>query len=138
MLESFMRTYEEYREILSLFEMGIPKKTIATYLGIPRGTVMDCIKRYGSVETLEQEEATQKSSRLFAVLAELSEPKQTSLHENYAYLLAMYLGDGYICRARKVYRIRIALDTRYPNLINECANAMQVVFQDNKVSVFHS
>ncbi|MFN8373358.1 MAG: transcriptional regulator [Anaerolineae bacterium] len=133
-----MRTYSEYFEILSLYEKGTAKKTIATTLGIPRGTVLDCIKRYGSVEALEKADAVQKSSGLFAVLATLSEPTRSTLHENYAYLLAMYLGDGYICRARNVYKIRIALDVRYPKLIDECAAAMQAVFEENKVNIFYS
>lgn len=46
----------------------------------------------------------------------------------YAYLLGMYLGDGCIsAHPRGVYRLRIALDARYPNIIDECAVAMAAV-----------
>ena len=43
----------------------------------------------------------------------------------YAYLLGMYLGDGYIAEhRRRVFRLRIALDVRQPGIIEECAVAM--------------
>lgn len=45
-----MREYEEYKQILSLWELGIAKKRIAITLGIPRATVRDCIERYGSIK----------------------------------------------------------------------------------------
>lgn len=43
----------------------------------------------------------------------------------YAYLLGLYLGDGYLARHRRdVYFLRISLDAKYPNIIAECARAM--------------
>jgi hypothetical protein len=46
----------------------------------------------------------------------------------YAYLLGIYLGDGYIVeRLRGVYRLIIAMDARYPTIIAECADAIQAV-----------
>lgn len=35
----------------------------------------------------------------------------------YAYLLGLYLGDGYISRDPRTYRLRIVQDVRYPDLI---------------------
>ena len=47
---------------------------------------------------------------------------------SYAYLLGLYLGDGYIARhAKGVYRLRIVQDIKYPNLIRQCAIAMNWV-----------
>jgi hypothetical protein len=44
---------------------------------------------------------------------------------SYAYLLGMYLGDGYLSLARRhVWRLRVSLDARYPNIIDRCAAAM--------------
>lgn len=37
-----MRTYEEYHEILTLWEIHRNKKKIARITGIPRETVRDC------------------------------------------------------------------------------------------------
>jgi len=36
----------------------------------------------------------------------------------YSYLLGLYLGDGYISREPRTYRLRIYQDLRYPELIN--------------------
>lgn len=44
----------------------------------------------------------------------------------YSYLLAMYLGDGYISPSRRgVWRLRITMDLRYPGIIEECAKSME-------------
>jgi hypothetical protein len=52
----------------------------------------------------------------------------------YIYLLGLYLGDGCISKgARDVFRLRIALDVKYPGIVNECAAAMQAVVPWNKV-----
>lgn len=54
----------------------------------------------------------------------------------YAYLLGLYLGDGCIsAHARGVFRLRIALDTRYPGIIEECRVALSAVAPRNKVGV---
>ena len=45
----------------------------------------------------------------------------------YSYLLGLYLGDGYICRAGSVYRLRIVFDRRYPAIIGEADRTMKVV-----------
>jgi hypothetical protein len=42
----------------------------------------------------------------------------------YAYLLGLYLGDGHLSKLRRVYRLRVSLDARYPSIIDECAQAM--------------
>jgi hypothetical protein len=36
----------------------------------------------------------------------------------YSYLLGIYLGDGYISKEPRTYRLRISQDQRYPELIN--------------------
>ena len=56
------------------------------------------------------------------------------LSTSYAYLLGMYLGDGHISKGRRdVFRLRIALDKKYPLIVEECAAAMQAVMPWNKV-----
>jgi hypothetical protein len=45
----------------------------------------------------------------------------------YTYLLGMYLGDGYIARHPRVWRLRISCDSRYPGIIEECRRAMEAV-----------
>lgn len=54
----------------------------------------------------------------------------------YAYLLGLYLGDGTISTgARRVFRLRIALDQRYPGIVASCAVAVQAVVPANRVLV---
>ena len=52
----------------------------------------------------------------------------------YVYLLGLYLGDGTISRHRRgVFRLRVFLDLRYPEIINACEAAMRVVAPLSKV-----
>ena len=52
----------------------------------------------------------------------------------YAYLLGLYLGDGWISQhPRGVFRLRIALDARYQEVIAECCRAARAVFPENRV-----
>jgi hypothetical protein len=51
-----------------------------------------------------------------------------ALPQTYVYLLGMYLGDGHIVECRKkVYRLTIAMDARYPEIISECSEAIAAV-----------
>ena len=48
-----MRSYPELKQILELWEQGMSKQKISQKLGIPRITIRDCIKRYGTIENLD-------------------------------------------------------------------------------------
>lgn len=53
---------------------------------------------------------------------------------SYAYLLGLYLGDGWISTSRSgVHFLRIACDDAWPGLIDACAEAIQLARPDNKV-----
>lgn len=56
-----MRSFEEYRQILELWEQGVNKLQISKRLNIPRGTVQVCIKKYESVEKLEVSKQSSQS-----------------------------------------------------------------------------
>jgi len=45
----------------------------------------------------------------------------------YCYLLGLYLGDGCISKAGRVWRLRIALDKKYPGIIDSCCAAIDAV-----------
>jgi len=54
----------------------------------------------------------------------------------YAYLLGLYLGDGDITsHARGVFRLRVTLDSRYPDIVSCASCAMKDVLPGNRVSV---
>ena len=57
------------------------------------------------------------------------------LPPGYVYLLGLYLGDGCISsHPRGVFRLRITLDAKYPNIIAECAQAIREVLPRNAVA----
>lgn len=45
----------------------------------------------------------------------------------YCYLLGLYLGDGCISKAGRVWRLRIALDKKYPIIIDSCRAVIDAV-----------
>jgi hypothetical protein len=54
----------------------------------------------------------------------------------YVYLLGIYLGDGCISRAPKdVYKLRVSLDAKYPEIIEEVCRATTEVMPRSKVHV---
>lgn len=48
--------------------------------------------------------------------------------DTYAYLLALYLGDGYLRRSRdSTWTLHIALDEAYPGIIESCCDAIEQI-----------
>jgi len=48
----------------------------------------------------------------------------------------MYLGDGCISASRSIWRLRVALDTKYPGIIDACRQAIDVLMPKQPASVF--
>lgn len=108
-----MREQGEVEGVLALVGHGLATSEIARRTGIPRSTVRDWLR-----EPRQQRRSCGCESH---DLLRLDEPA-------YAYLLAMYLGDGCISSHRRgVWRLRITLDSIYPGIIAECVRAMQAV-----------
>jgi hypothetical protein len=115
-----VRSESEFQEVLRLVAEGLNDCEIARRTGIPRRTILDW--RLGRRKRDRGVDCTKHVEEL---------PR-----ESYAYLLGLYLGDGYIAtNARGVYALRIALDERYLNIVLWCMNAMQDVVPGNKVSL---
>ncbi len=56
------------------------------------------------------------------------------LNQAYVHLLGLYLGDGTIsAHRRSVYRLRISLDKKYPQIIEDCARSIQAAVPGNRV-----
>ncbi len=54
----------------------------------------------------------------------------------YVHLLGLYLGDGSIStHPRGVFRLRVFLDRKYPQIVEECVGSMQATVPDNRVHV---
>ncbi len=58
-----------------------------------------------------------------------------SLGVEYVYLLGLYLGDGYISRAGRTFRLRITLDAKYHEIIASACRAAGAVFPTNIVAI---
>ncbi|BBY46416.1 helix-turn-helix domain-containing protein [Mycolicibacterium celeriflavum] len=111
-----MRGAEEFDAAKRLIAAGVNDCAIARQLGIPRTTVRDWRSR------------PQARPRLVAgtpcgVLHDFS----TLPPAAYSYVLGMYLGDGSISRNRRVWRLRITLDKKYPAIIARCRQAIEIL-----------
>jgi hypothetical protein len=55
----------------------------------------------------------------------------------YAYLFGLYLGDGCItAMPRDVFKLRVALDSRYPRIIGAAVASMRAVMPTNRANVW--
>jgi hypothetical protein len=116
-----MKTKDEYQKVCELFGQGIKKSKIAEIMGLDRGTVRRWITTG----------FTGKSSN--DIIESLILKK-----EDYSYILGLYLGDGYINKTDRAYRLRICLDLKY-NLLNDYAfERLKNLFPNNSVGSVHS
>jgi hypothetical protein len=116
-----MRSTNERRIVAYLAAGSLNASQIADITAIPRSTVRDWLRA-----PLRTSERLDEPSLHLEALPEAA----------YSYLLGFYLGDGCLSRSpRGVYRLRIKTDSRYPQLIRECAAAMQSVMPENRVSI---
>ena len=53
---------------------------------------------------------------------------------DYAYALGLYLGDGCVATTVRTFQLSITLDSRYPKLVVDCAEALERI-SPNKVSI---
>jgi hypothetical protein len=54
--------------------------------------------------------------------------------KSYSYILGLYLGDGYINKTERTFRIRFSLDTKYQNVVECCKNELTKLFPNNKIN----
>lgn len=119
-----MRSLEERKKILELKKGGLNNSEISRETRIPRCTVRDIVRR-GDVSQLA-EEADSKS-----VQCEF----ESHHRHHYSYILGLYLGDGYINREPRCFKIRFFLDSKYPKIIKKCEESLSCLFPKNKVGL---
>jgi len=114
------RPAHEFELVRFYIDWGLNNCEIERLTGINRSTIREWRHRAAAGQT--------NSSRQRA-LGENACPicSHASIDEGwYAYLLGLYLGDGYIAsHARQVYRLTIVQDQKYVGLIDECARAIE-------------
>jgi hypothetical protein len=117
-----MRSHEEYRQAVRLIEDGINDCEIGRRLGIPRGTIKTW--RLGRQAGSWGRTPTSSGPRATCFRCDGGWVDEKA----YAYLLGVYLGDGWIWHAPKnVYQLRVTCDLRYPEIIDEIASHMVIV-----------
>jgi hypothetical protein len=110
-----MRSAEEFEAVQRLISAGMNDCAIARQTGIPRCTVRDwrCKPQVRSRDL----SAAGCNGHDFSGLPAPA----------YSYLLGMYLGDGCVSRCRRVWRLRVTLDNKYPGIIERCREAIDIL-----------
>jgi hypothetical protein len=109
---------------LALVDQGLNDCEISRRLGIPRGTIRDWRRPTYVPKTI-----TERCPRCWC-----SAKPMRFTNEDYSELLAMYLGDGCLSAGARTARLRIALDTKYPQIISDAKDLLSRCFPHNPVS----
>jgi hypothetical protein len=119
-----MRSAEQFDAAKRLIAAGLNDCAIARQIGVPRTTVRDWRRR--------------RAIRSTDLGAPCGVAHDFSLipAEAYCYVLGLYLGDGCISRHRRVWRLRITLDTKYAAIIYRCREAIGTLMPGQRAGVF--
>lgn len=113
--EAAIRSQSEYEAVLALVAAGHTDSAVSRRTGVPRSTIREW--RVGSGRQLLRPGA-----------ARCSHDFETLPARPYAYLLGVYLGDGCLSLCpREVWRLRLCMDARYPEILGECCQSMEAV-----------
>ena len=120
-----VRSAEEFEAVQRLMAIGMNDCSIARQTGIPRRTVWDW--RY--CRSLIRARGPSAASACgidhdFSALPTAP----------YGYLLGLYLGDGCISRSGRVWRLRIVLDAKYPQIIARCREAIDALMPGQRAA----
>ena len=103
-----MHSRYEVNRALSLVAEGLNDCEVSRRTGISRRTILDW--RHGRAPHASRTRTADRGSCPRCGSRPLDEPA-------YSYLLGLYLGDGWLSRDPRTYRLRIVQDLRYPYLI---------------------
>lgn len=120
-------------EIKRLIAAGLNDCEVSRRTGIPRATVRDIRCRKHQCDGAP----SSPTSRFPGVCPRCWRPTPEIgfTSDDYAELLALYLGDGCISWLGRTYSLRIALDVKYPLIINETKALLEGCFPVNPVNV---
>lgn len=119
-----MRSVAEFERVEALLRQGYNDCQIARITGIPRGTIRDWRRKPNCGQQNPQYRGGNPNAKCpICGGGELDASV-------YAYLLGMYLGDGYINRMpkKRVYRLRITMDLAYPPRLSKSAVKLSGTF----------
>ena len=108
---------------VALISAGVSDGEIARRLSVPRSTVRDWRRpRYARRSLAAYCHRCWRPSRPLRF-----EPA------DYAELLGLYLGDGYVCALPRTERLRIFLDARYTTIVDETEALLRRCFPANRI-----
>jgi LAGLIDADG-like domain len=119
-----VRSAEQFDAAKRLIAAGVNDCAIARQIGVPRPTVQDWRRRPQIRPRLMSASACGVAHDFSALPA-----------ESYCYVLGLYLGDGCISRSRRVWRMRITLDHKYPGIIDRCRVAIDMLWPGQHASI---
>lgn len=120
-----MHPPEVRAEALALVEAGLNDCEISRRLEIPRGTIRDWRRpRY-----------VKERPELVCPRCWRAAKPMRFTSGDYAELLGLYLGDGSISSSPRTLRLRIALDAKYPKIIEHTRLLLTRCFPENSVDV---
>ncbi|MDT7763106.1 MAG: hypothetical protein QOC63_2526, partial [Mycobacterium sp.] len=112
-----MRSAEEFNSVQRLVAGGMNDCAIARQTGIPRPTVRDWRCKPGIRPRNRGGSSDCGVDHDFCALPTAA----------YCYALGLYLGDGCISRDRRVWKLRIVVDKKYPAIIDRCRAALDTL-----------
>lgn len=101
---------------------GMNAGEIARELGVPRSTVRGWLSGRSRPDGVDRRR--------------IPRPEFDTLPgASYAYLLGVYLGDGYIAELERTCALRVFCDSRYPRIIREITRAIRAILPAYSVAV---
>jgi hypothetical protein len=109
---------------VDLIQRGLNDCDVARRLGLPRSTVRDW-RRPRYIRKLSGGRCPRcwRTARARIDFSDL----------DYAELLGLYLGDGHITKFPRAQRLRLSLDSAYPNIVEEAVALLERCFPQNSV-----
>ena len=121
------RSRAEFEIVMDLVRLGYNDCEVARRTGVPRPTVRDW--RCGHSRNTLRSPHVANGYRCSGGHDFSGLPV-----EQYSYLLGMYLGDGYINETnRGVFRLRVSMDAKYPDIADETSVAMEALMPGQQV-----
>jgi hypothetical protein len=120
-----MRSAEEFNNVRRLVAAGMNDCAIARLTDIPRPTVRDWRRKPPARLLQPMASSACGVDHDFCALPTAA----------YCYALGLYLGDGCISRDRRVWRLRITLDKKYPAIIDRCRAALDTLMPGQRAGI---
>lgn len=117
-----MRTEKEYQKVINFKDVGLNNCEISKILNIPRTTINDWIKNKPNFNKFQKTNFNPKKYI-----------EDNNLNETYSYILGLYLGDGYINKMKRTYKLRIVNDVKYSKLNMFIKLQLEKLFPSNVV-----